>query len=416
MRLAHRDVATDEAIGDHAHAVRDLLFLGLQLVQPDTRDLGLEEHDGGEGLVTDGARLEAEHRLDGVAPFELRDVDERDVHRGVASRVDVRSGRGARVLHDDSSALVELHARGLEAEVLRRGGSAHGDERALDANGLRLALLAVRDDVLDLAVDHLEALQLGGAMNHDAHRLEARRDLLGDVLVLEGEDARLAVDDVDACLAEVGEDRRVLAADDAGADDHHALGERFERLDLIARDDQLSVDRDAVGHARLGARREEEALRLDHLDRAVEALHLERMRRDEAATPANERDDAAIRRGRRERGELPVEQRAALGDRRAHRLDHVRIRDLDPAGRVVPAIGTGSDRVVVREMPHRLRRERPCMDAGATDLPALDDHDAFAEIVRAHGRRISTRTRTDDAQVPCPACHPVRIRRGPLLG
>ena len=246
-------------------------------------------------------------------------------------------------------------------------------------------------------------------MDHDAHRLEARGDLLGHVLVLEGQDPRLAVDDVDLRLAEVGEHRRVLAADDAGADDDHALGERRECLDLVARDDELAVDGDAVGDARSRAGREHEVLRFDLLDGAVETLHLELVGREEAAAAANERDDAAVL-----GGTASVASCRSRSERRsdtavAHGLDDVRVRDVEAAGRAVAAIGARCDGVVVGQVPHRLRRERAGVDARTADLSALHDDDSLAEIVRTHRGRIAAGPRSEHAQVPGPARHVVSL-------
>ena len=60
-------------------------------------------------------------------------------------------------------------------------------------------------------------------MDCDADSANRSRDHADDVLVLEREDPWLAIEQLDLRLAEVREDRRVLAADDAGTDDREAL-------------------------------------------------------------------------------------------------------------------------------------------------------------------------------------------------
>src|SRR5579872_5806313 len=72
----------------------------------------------------------------------------------------------------------------------------------------------------------------------------------GDVLVLEGQDARLLIDDADLGTPEVGEHRGVLAADDTRAEDDHALWEVGQVLDVVAGEDVLAIDVDARRPAR----------------------------------------------------------------------------------------------------------------------------------------------------------------------
>src|SRR6185437_12130800 len=98
-----------------------------------------------------------------------------------------------------------------------------------------------------------------------------------DVLVLEWQDARLAIDQLDVRLAELREDRRVLAADNAGADDREPLWQLGDVLDVVARDDAHAVDRDVRRHARPRADREQELVGLD-----AAAADRDRVRLDEA--------------------------------------------------------------------------------------------------------------------------------------
>ncbi|MFT3767991.1 MAG: hypothetical protein QM820_21280 [Minicystis sp.] len=273
--VAHGDVAVDEPVLEDGDPIRHLLLAGLLLVQTHARHLGLQEHDGGEGLVADRVRLQAEHQLGGVAALQLGHVDEGDIHGGVAGSIDVGNA-GSRLIHHDSTVAIDGDAHVFEAETGGVGRAADGDEGVLDADGL----LALRrgDDVLDLAVVDAHRDQLALAVDVDAHLLEVRGHAGGDVLVLEGEDPGLAIDDVDPALAEVGEDGGVLAADDAGADDHEAPREALPALDVIARDDVPAVDLDAVGDARLGAGGDDEVVGLVARQRSICGSDLDRMR------------------------------------------------------------------------------------------------------------------------------------------
>ena len=282
------------------------------------------------------------------------------------------------------------------------------DERFVDADRLALSF-RVGDDVLDLLVNDLQALELRRAVDRDPEVLEAPRHDLGDVLVLEREDARLPIDDVDLRLAEAREHRRVFAADDTGADDDHAARELGPALDVIARHDRLAVDRVLLRDARIGARRDEEVRRLELRRRPIRARDLDRMRVDELGGAAH-RHDLRCAFGLRllERLELPREDGASLRDGAVHALHHRRVRNVDPTRRAIPAIGELRRREVVREMPHRLRRQRSGMDAGSADALLLDQEHPFAEVVRAHRGRISRRASTENTEVP----HSVGRHRG----
>ena len=131
--------------------------------------------------------------------------------------------------------------------------------------------------------------------NVDAERLHRAAQALADLGVEERQEARAALDERHLHVHR-REHRRVLAADDAAADDEHRLREAIDLEDGVRVVDVLVVERDVRRVVRLRARGHEEHLARDPPGRAAAAGDLDgvgvdeaRRRRGGAGTPCRSR-------------------------------------------------------------------------------------------------------------------------------
>jgi len=111
--------------------------------------------------------------------------------------------------------------------------------------------------------------------------------------------------------------RRVLAADDAGADDREAARQLDEVLDLVAGHHAHAIDGDRRWHARPRSDGEQEPIGLDP-GHSIDGRDLERLEADEHTAPHEVIDRPAPCTGLRERGELADDQRLRLTTRGGH--------------------------------------------------------------------------------------------------
>ena len=103
----------------------------------------------------------------------------------------------------------------------------------------------------------------------------------------ETERIRRLVEHGDAA-AEGGEDRGVLAGDHATAEYHHRTGYIGQAQDRVAVEDVFVIDLDRGHVARPGAGRQDDARSPQLALRTVEPLHLDAIRRDEAAAATHQ--------------------------------------------------------------------------------------------------------------------------------
>ena len=156
------------------------------------------------------------------APLLHRRRGERREADHVAGRVDVRDGRLEELVDRDPAPVVGRETRGRQVEQVRVGLAADGVEQRVAVDFL--AALETRDDALPVVVpdrdDLLAEPERRAALAHEVHQ---RFDHLA---VDEVEDARPRLDHRDLDV-EGGHHRRVLEADDAGADDDQVARQRL---------------------------------------------------------------------------------------------------------------------------------------------------------------------------------------------
>ena len=184
-----------------------------------------------------------------------------------------------------------------------------------------------------------------------------------------------------------------LQADDAGADDHEALRHALELERAGGGDHHLLVDLDARQAGHVGARGDDDVLRLEHLVRAVLGRHLHLARRGDARG-AEEGIDLVLL--EQELDALGVAVDALLLEGQ-HRLEIERRRaDADAE------VGEMIARILehVRGMQQGLRRNAADVEAGAAmGLALLDDGGLEAELGGPDGADVAAGTGADDDEI-----------------
>jgi len=169
------------------------------------------------------------------------------------------------VVHDDL-APVGGDADLLEADALQIGDHADGAQH--DVRIEHFLALGGLDGDLGAGSGCIHSGHLAGGHDVDAGLLEAPGELLGDLLVFDGDDVGHVFHDGHIGsdgIVEVGE----LHTDGAGSDDHHLLGLLGEGHGFAVADDLFAVLGQVGQHAAAGSRRDDDVLGLDHLLAAV---------------------------------------------------------------------------------------------------------------------------------------------------
>src|SRR5829696_396201 len=229
--------------GELADVVGDPRGLQLLLGPAYRGDFRVRVDDARDDLVVHVAGLAGEDLGDRDA-LVLRLVGEHGSGDDVADGVDARDVGGEMGVGLDGAAAVELDAERVEAEPLRVGHTADGDEDHVRLDGLRRA---ARRGLHGHHGPGLAALHLGdlrreleGETLPGEHALE----LLADLEVHPGQDA-VEVLDHGHLRAEAPPYRAELEADDAGADDDEALRHGGQLESTRRRHHDLFVDLDA---------------------------------------------------------------------------------------------------------------------------------------------------------------------------
>ena len=245
-----------------------------------------ETDGGGGGVRVDAARDRTVVRA-GVVAEQVRGEQAAVVVRGVGEGRDAGDvAAGPEVVVPDHAATVvdlegarsQVDAEQLEAEAVEVRDPPGGDEQALGADGR--AVVEGGADGLSVALD--PGRGRAGA-DDDALVREGVLELERDLLLLAGEQLRLALDDRDA-RAEAAGDLRALEADRAAAEHEQRRGQ----LALVEEEVVAGPDRDVVealdrrgGEARAG--RDDEVAVADLL-----ALDVDHAGRDDAAVRAEQ--------------------------------------------------------------------------------------------------------------------------------
>lgn len=140
-------------------------------------------------------------------------------------------------------------------------------------------------------------------------------------------------------------------------------------------------------------------LRFDDLDRAVMTTYFDFVWLDELRLATNEPHHAAVGGGLREAFELAIEKTTPLRNGEVHGLADGRVADVEPTDGSVATVREARCGVVIGEVPHRLGGEGTVVNACSSNAIALDQHDAFAEIMGTHRCGITSRACSEDTQI-----------------
>ena len=282
-----------------------------------------------------------------------------------------------------ATAVVGREAGVLERERVGRAGASDREQRHVGDDALaRLEQqhgASRRPLVTSQALDRLTEAKIHIPLSHLVNQL------VDDLGVDELERPIAAIDDRDLD-AERREHRRVLDADDAGADDREGAGKPLHASDVVARDDRLTVGRDSGRRHRRGSGRDEDRSRTRSRATRRRRRDANAMRIDERRFAAKDVDAVArelIRDDRRFARPNLVDARQQFGRRRS------------PLRRVRRGCGAGGR--ARRGEPHdrfakRLARNRAAVDADPAESSApLDQRDAASELCGLHGAALSSR-------------------------
>ena len=264
-------------------------------------------------------------------------------------------------------------------EVLGDGTTTDGDEQQLGLVGL--AVLEGHDDTLVVLGD---ALEPDTEREFDAALAECALELLGDRLLLVGDEVGERLDDGHLC-AERAPDARELDADDAAAEHGDLLGHEVELECMLARD-HAPADLEAGKGLRVRAGGEHDVL----ADVAVVA-DLHGVRGDEAALALDDGDAARLQQALQA---LPLARDDALAVRR----DGVHVDALE---RGLDAVlgGVLRDLGDLGRVQQRLGRDAAAVQTCAAQLVLLDHHGGQAEFDGADRRGITRASAAQDDNV-----------------
>ncbi len=293
------------------------------------------------------------------------------------------------LVHDDEAALVGLHARRVEAQPLGVGNAAHGGQHVVDLGLVRLALGVLERDVHAVVLD-VRLLEARRRVDVHAALLVGALHELGDIFVLEREDALERLDDGD--LGAVGGvDVGELHPDGAGAHDQERPGRLLLHERAGGGPDAVLVDLQDRQIPRPRPRRDDDVLRLDGALGAVGTLDLDLTLPLQAAEPLDVRDLVLLEEVRDAAVHL-------IGHGAAPLLRGAEIEgDLLGDDAVLLAVLHLVDQERAREQ--RLGGDAADVEADATELVDLDARHAQAELRRADRRHVATRSAADDRNV-----------------
>src|SRR5690606_28867087 len=383
VRAAERQRAPAGGPRERALLVTDAACLRVVLGNADPRDLRVGIRDGRNHSSVEEAFL-ARRGLGGDLAFVRGLVGEHRRADDVADREDVRHVRAHLPVDLDEAPLVDGDPRGVGTYRPAVRPAADRDEHPsvdLFAFGRGLSFEADRNALLArLRVDDARA-------EHD--RLVPLREALlerPDEIAVAARNQSLRQLDDRYAHAERVVYRRHLEADDAAADDEHALGQILE-LERAGRIHDPRIVGQVRQADRLRARGDDALIEIDGLRFAV-ADDLDPIRADEPARAVHDAHLALLRHAGEAAGELtddavlPVAELAGI-DMRPAEIDAVRghlLRFLDHA----------------RRMQKRLRRNAADVQTDAAERrPALDQRDVESEIGGAEGRGVAARSRAE---------------------
>jgi hypothetical protein len=300
-------------------------------------------------------------------------LGERALAVRVAERPDSRYVGAQLVVDDDEAARVGRDAGLVEAEVIGVGPPADGGEQAAAFELVRAAAGRKRDaHALSAgAGGHLGALHR--EVERDALAFEDRLHLARHLGVLARDQPVAVLDNRDA-HAEAAVHLRELEADVAATGDDQVLGERVERHHR-----RVGQHRHVGDDVRLRQHRPAADVEEDLRRGQRRAVHLDRVRPGEARLAPDEREVRGSRDPIRERLDRLADD-AVLARRHFLHVDAHRPAEMDAAlGRAPHDVrGAGA-------RDERLGRDAGVVDAGASEVLALDQRGAHSRLGEAHG-------------------------------
>ena len=400
-------VAAGAGIGGErklADPVVDAVVLELLLGRAHRRHLGPSVDHTGDRLVVDVPGLSGEQLGDGHA-LVLGLVGEHLAADDVADGEDAGNVGLELAVDRDEAAVVDLDADRLQPQTLGVGPPADGNQHHVHLQGLGVAALHRLDGQGDAGVGLRGAGDLARQLERQPLFLEGAQHLLGHLRVHAGEDL---VEELDHrhLGAEPTPHRSELDADVAAADHHHRLRHLGQRQRAGRADDPLLVDVDPRQGRHVGAGGDQDVPGLQHP--AVAAVG--RRHRDLAGGGDRSRPDQVVDLVFLQQELDPLGE---IADDPFLALHHRRQVDLQ-AGDLDPVVGEllRRDRVVVRGLQQRLRRNAADVEAGAAErAPLLDAGDAKPQLRGADRRHVAARPAADDNEIICAVGHhavPVR--------
>ena len=366
----------------------DVVALGARLLlgEADHRDLGQRVDAGRQSGIERVLEGDPERPAHGHAGLLHRHRRQSGRAHDVPGRVDPRGRRTESLVDDDASARADLDTDLGETETL---DVALTTERVEHRAGAQL-----------LAVDAYEqpavvASDLGGrSAEHESRTRtpEALGELGGDVGVDDRQEPRAAIDEGHGD-AERGEDRGVLGAHRAAADDNQAARQRLEVEDRLAVVDIGVVERHLGRMVRTRSRREEHVRGAHRALRAVGERDRHRAVRAEPRDAVNHLDAMAFKVSADRCGERGHDIAHVCAQTIHHELGRQRDADPEdiaprPPGEVHRGVAQSLDR-------HALDGDRrPSL--GRT---AFDDGDAVPVVGRLRGALLPRRPRADHDEV-----------------
>ena len=322
----------------------------------------------------------------------LGDVGKLELRGDVTDGVDVRDV-GAHALVDvDGATLGELDTGVLQAKALHTRGEADGDHDTVGLDGLGLGAVGGLDVDLDALVA-AEVAHGGGlvtGLQVHAELLVLLGDLLGDVLVLVGQDAVHELDDGDVD-AEVGQDVGELHADGTGTDDDHGLrGVLVEDLLLVG--DDVAADVHTRQGLHDGTGRDDRIVEGEGLARVLPLRDLDRVRVGEGTETVDLGDPVLLH---QVVDTLDDARRDLSGPLVRDPVVHADVVTADAEGLGI----VGEDVRDVRVTDQRLGRDTAHVEADTAPVLLLDNGGLETQLGRPDGGDVPAGARADNYYV-----------------
>ncbi len=220
--------------------------------------------------------------------------------------------------------------------------------------------------------------------NHHALVAQVVAEGIGDLVVEEGQQPVAGVDQIDLHI-EIGEDRRILAADHPGAVDGDPPGRLVHLQHPVAVDDVRITKVDVLGPVGSRSGRHDDVFGRQPLFAAVVFAHHQGVRINEPGEAVNQRHPIA--------GVEAVPHADLFGDDAVGGVQQLRPGHVHPLDRVLEQRVMPVVRQQLNGMSQGLARDGPLMGATATHLSLfLDHYDPFPGLGKLHRRAFAARS------------------------